>query len=328
MDWLVTTGTALLRLTAEARVVGMQAAAARCLARAPADPRVAFAGLEDGQVLRSVDGGRTWSAFAAVPHPVCALAISPWDGSVFAGCEPSALFKWHGGAAGEARRLTALEALPSRGTWSFPPRPSTSHVRWIAPAPDGPALVCGIELGGVLYSPDGGGSWLDQRPGAHADCHGLAWPAPGWVWEAAGGGVARSDDGKEWRRCDDGLDRRYVWGLAADPEDPACAIVSASTGPGAAHHTPGQADACLYLRRGDQPWRRLNGERGAGLPERFDHLPTVLAGVPGEPGHVVAWLRDGQAWETRDAGGEWARLRGPLPGSVSLGASVAVGEPT
>src|SRR3712207_8997676 len=35
-------------------------------------------------------------------------------------------------------------------------------------------VVAGIELGGVMRSPDGGETWEDQRPGAYADCHNLA----------------------------------------------------------------------------------------------------------------------------------------------------------
>jgi hypothetical protein len=327
VDWLLATGAALVRLTGEGRVVGLQPAAALCLAVDPADARAAFAGLSDGQVLRTVDAGRTWAPFATIPFPVFSLAVSPWDGSLYAGCEPSALFKWEGRAPQAPRRLGALEALPSRPRWSFPPRPWTSHVRWIAPAPHGPALVCGIELGGVLYSADGGEAWLDQRPGAHADCHALAWPAPGWLWEAAGGGVARSRDGRSWEACNDGLDRRYAWGLVPLPGDPAAVIVSASPSPAAAHHSLDGADACLYRRRGDGAWRRLNGQPASGLPERFSQLPTALAAVPGEAGHVVAWLRDGQAWETRDGGDEWVRLRGPLAAGTTVHAAVAVGEP-
>src|SRR5256886_13287085 len=50
---------------------------------------------------------------------------------------------------GSWRALDALLELPSRPTWSFPPRPWTSHVRWIAPSPhDADLVLVGIELGG------------------------------------------------------------------------------------------------------------------------------------------------------------------------------------
>ena len=72
--------------------------------------------------------------------------------------------------------LTGLLELPSRPTWSFPPRPWTSHVRWIAPSPhDADLLLVGIELGGLMRSTDRGETWHDHRPGAQRDVHSLAW---------------------------------------------------------------------------------------------------------------------------------------------------------
>ena len=89
--------------------------------------------------------------------------------------------------------LDGLLELPSRPNWSFPPRPWTSHVRWIAPSPhDAKLLLVGIELGGLMRSSDGGESWQDHRPGAQPDVHSLAWhpQAEGRAYEAGGGGAA------------------------------------------------------------------------------------------------------------------------------------------
>ena len=59
------------------------------------------------------------------------MAVSAADGAVYAGTEPSALYRSDDG--GETwHELESLLELPSRPTWSFPPRPWTSHVRWIA----------------------------------------------------------------------------------------------------------------------------------------------------------------------------------------------------
>ena len=59
------------------------------------------------------------------------VAVSAVDGAVYAGTEPSRLFR--SDDRGESwRELKALLELPSRPRWSFPPRPWTSHVRWIA----------------------------------------------------------------------------------------------------------------------------------------------------------------------------------------------------
>jgi len=62
--------------------------------------------------------------------------------------------------AGAARNaLPSTRTTPKR-SWSFPPRPWTSHVRWIAPSPhDADVILVGIELGGLMRSTDGGETW-------------------------------------------------------------------------------------------------------------------------------------------------------------------------
>ena len=125
--------------------------------------RTAFAGRRDG--------GETWDDVSPPDLDVFSLAVSPVDGAVYAGTEPSRLFRSDDG--GESwRALDALLELPSRPTWSFPPRPWTSHVRWIAPSPlDAELLLVGIELGGLMRSTDGGETWVDHAPGAQRDVH-------------------------------------------------------------------------------------------------------------------------------------------------------------
>ena len=96
------------------------------------------------------------------------LAVSAADGAVYAGTEPSRLFRSDDG--GESwRELEGLLELPSRPSWSFPPRPWTSHVRWIAPSPhDADLILVGIELGGLMRSSDGGADLAGPSPGRAA----------------------------------------------------------------------------------------------------------------------------------------------------------------
>jgi photosystem II stability/assembly factor-like uncharacterized protein len=208
------------------------------------------------------------------------------------------------------RELEALLELPSRPTWSFPPRPWTSHVRWIAPSPHvAPLILVGIELGGLMRSPDGGESWEDHRPGAQRDVHSLAWhpSRPGWAYEAGGGGAAFSDDaGETWQAADDGRDRHYTWSVAVDRDDPELWYVSASTGPFAAHGR-GNPQARIYRRHGEEAWSALDG----GLPEPLPAMPYALVAVDGR---VFAGLSDGQIWESRDRGDSWRALQ--LDGSI------------
>jgi photosystem II stability/assembly factor-like uncharacterized protein len=277
---------------------------AQCLAVDPTDGDTVYAGLREGGVRRTVDGGQSW-VDCKLPEPgVFSLAVSAAEGAVYAGTEPSRLFR--SDDQGKTwRELEALLELPSRPEWSFPPRPWTSHVRSIAPSPhDAHLLLIGIELGGLMRSSDGGASWQDHRPGAQPDVHSLAWHphVPGRAYEAGGGGAAWSSDaGETWQPADEGRDRHYAWSVTVDPEDPDQWYVSASTGPYAAH---GGRDpqARIYRRRDGQPWRQLTG----GLPEPLHAMPYALlaTGV-----RLFAGFADGQLWESRDRGDTWAALR-------------------
>ena len=211
---------------------------AQCIALDPADSDTVYAGLGDGGVRRTRDGGRTWIDCGFPAQQVFSVAVSAADGAVYAGTEPSALYRSDDG--GEAwRELTGLLDLPSRPTWSFPPRPWTSHVRWIAPSPhEADMILVGIELGGLMRSTDRGETWQDHRPGAQPDVHSLAWHPRevGRAYEAGGGGAAWSEDGGDtWQPADEGRDRHYTWSVAVDPDDPELWYVSASTGAYAAH---------------------------------------------------------------------------------------------
>jgi photosystem II stability/assembly factor-like uncharacterized protein len=277
---------------------------AQCLAVDPDDPDTVYAGLREGGVRRSVDGGRSWVDCALPERGVFSLAVSAADGAVYAGTEPSRLFR--SDDRGESwRELEALLELPSRPSWSFPPRPWTSHVRWIAPSPhDADLILVGIELGGLMRSTDGGESWQDHRPGAQPDVHSLAWHprVPGRAYEAGGGGAAFSTDGGEtWQPADEGRDRDYTWSVTVDPLDPECWYVSASTGPYAAH---GGRDpqARIYRRRDGEAWRPLV----EGLPEPLSAMPYALCATDG---HLFAGLADGQVWESRDGGDTWTAMR-------------------
>ena len=241
--------------------LSLDGSGAQCLAVDPHEPETVYAGLRERGVRRTDDGGRGW-VDCALPEPgVFSLAVSAADGAVYAGTEPSRLFRSDDRGA-SWRELEALLELPSRPTWRFPPRPWTSHVRWIAPSPhEADLILIGIELGGLMRSSDGGATWQDHRPGAQRDVHSLAWhpSVRGRAYEAGGGGAAFSEDaGDTWRAADDGRDRHYTWSVAVDPDDPELWYVSASTGPYAAHGG-GDPEARIYRRRAGEPWQPAHG---------------------------------------------------------------------
>jgi photosystem II stability/assembly factor-like uncharacterized protein len=156
-----------------------------------------------------------------------------------------------GGSNWEQTR--GLTALPSSSEWSFPPKPHTHHVRWIACHPhERGRLWVAIEAGALVSTADGGRTWRDRVPGGPWDTHELAIhpAAPDTLRVSAGDGYFESDDaGETWRSPEDGLEVGYLRSIAIDPGNPDTVIVSASTGPRSAY-AAGSSDGRVYRRSG------------------------------------------------------------------------------
>ena len=79
--------------TSSMRPLSLPGSGAQCLAADPTDPDIVYAGLREGGVRRTVDGGRTWVDCRLPESGVFSLAVSAADGAVYAGTEPSRLFR-------------------------------------------------------------------------------------------------------------------------------------------------------------------------------------------------------------------------------------------
>jgi hypothetical protein len=289
--------------TAEPALEGI---GAQCVA---ADGARVLIGTPGNGALQSVDAGTSWEQVELPESGVFSVAISAADGALYAGTEPSRLFVARNG--GTWSELEALQDIPSRDRWSFPPRPWTHHVRWIAPDPlRAERLLVGIELGGLMYSDDGGATFADHRPGAKLDAHNIAWHphAEGRAYEAAGDGAAWSHDGgRTWEAADAGRDLGYCWALAVDPDDPERWYVSAASGPYAAHSGE-RARGRLY--RWTASWEAL------ALPP--DSMPYALATTDGE---LLAGLADGRILRSGDRGESWDEIGVRVGSVVAMAAS-------
>lgn len=304
----------------------------QCLAADPLRPELLYCGTADAGLWKSADGGYTWEPVGEgiASSNVTAVAVSAAErvgergsehgserGVVYAGTEPSALHSSEDGG-GSWRELEKMVELASYPQWSFPPKPHTSHVRWIStdPATPGRLFVC-IEAGALIHSDDRGQTWRDRVADGPIDTHTLAVraDAPGRLYSAAGDGVFYAgygysespDAGASWIRYAEGLAHHYLWGLAVDPADPDTVVVSAATGPRQAH-SPDAAQSTIYRRQGGEPWQEVT----EGLPSPEGMISSVLASNPDEPGVFYA-LNNHGLYRSPDTGVSWRRMQIPWP---------------
>jgi photosystem II stability/assembly factor-like uncharacterized protein len=314
---LVATGRTVLRVDAGTGTVeeaeGLRGQLPTCLAGDARRARWGWCGTAKGGVFRTETAGRSWYPAGLSGEHVTALAASPaLPGVVWAGTEPSAVWRFGDGAPGWVRTADLL-TLPSSSEWSFPPKPETHHVRWITVHPSDPGrLWVAIEAGALVRSFDGGASWVDRVPGGPWDTHELALHPgrPELLRSAAGDGFLESEDGGEsWSQPEDGLEVSYFRSVAVDPGDPEVVVASAASRPRSAYMA-GHSDGRIYRREGKGAWERIR----AGWPDPPSTIaPLLRAGtVPGQ-----LWGADERGvHHSRDAGKSWEMVV-PLPPGVT-----------
>ncbi len=246
-----------------------------CLA---ADPLVrwrVWCGTHRDGMFRSDDGGRSWQSVGLAGRLIMAVTASPVEPDVvWVGTEPSEV--WRSGDAGSTWQQTSrLDTLSSSSEWSFPPRPDTHHVRWIACHPLEPErLWVAIEAGALVSTIDGGLTWRDRVPGGPWDTHELAIHPmiPDTLRVSAGDGYFESyDAGATWHSPSTGLEVGYLRSVAINPEQPEVVVVSASSGPYTAY-VAGRSDGRLYRRITRDRWERVH----EGWPEPASTIAPLL----------------------------------------------------
>jgi photosystem II stability/assembly factor-like uncharacterized protein len=266
----------------------------------------AWCGTHRDGVFRTDDGGQSWRSVGLTGRLIMAIAASPADRDVvWVGTEPSEV--WRSGDAGDTWEQTSrLETLSSSSEWSFPPRPDSHHVRWIACHPLEPGrLWVAIEAGALVSTIDSGRTWRDRVVGGPWDTHELAVhrDAPDTLRVSAGDGYFESDDGgATWRSPSAGLEVGYLRSVAIDPGQPDVVLVSASSGPYSAY-VAGRSDGRLYRRVNlERPSTGLRAPR-AEVEGRWER---VRDGWPEPPSTVAPLLcagaKAGEMWAADERG--------------------------
>lgn len=268
----------------------------------------------------------SWTGSGLEGEHLMAVSASPLsEDRIWVGTEPSAVWRSDDGG-GTWERARGLEELPSSFEWSFPPRPETHHVRWIACHPRDPGrLWVAIEAGALVTTPDGGRTWVDRVPGGPYDTHELAIhpDEPEILRAAAGDGYFESrDGGATWSSPQEGLEARYLRSVAVDPGDPAVVVTSAASRARSAY-AAGRSDGRVYRREGEGAWERI----GAPWPDPPETIAPLLASGT-EVGEL--WAADERGlYRSGDGGYRWdpvaafearpAHLRGLAVGAAAAG---------
>jgi len=281
---------------------------ARSLAFDPHQPDVVLCGTQGNGLFRSDDKGKTWQPAGLRGQIVKSIAFDNNSPNIiYAGLKPPMVWKSVDyGATWE--EMLGFQDIPSLSSWSSPAEPpGTAYVHDMAVSPTNPNIViAGIEFGAVVRSIDAGETWSDHRIDAIEDCHTLIFHHSNgmiaYEGGGTGGGAISEDRGNTWFQPTKGLERRYGWAVAADPEDPLTWYLSAAHGPNRAHGR-GNADARLYRTVDGGRWQDLTVN---GLPT--EQIAYALLTDVHTAGHLYAVLSNGDVWFSSDYGDSWQQL--------------------
>ncbi|GAA3738303.1 WD40/YVTN/BNR-like repeat-containing protein [Salinactinospora qingdaonensis] len=287
----------------------------------------------------SDDLGTTWHepdhAPIAFPDDVDAaftrvwqFAFGPEPGTVYAGIEPTALFRsTDGGQSFELVR--ALWDHPHRGDWFPGAGGAAIHTvlpgRVSAEGTDPHAMTVAMSTGGVYQTRDAGATWAPANRGISAvflpdeypeygQCvHKVAVAADGSFYAQNHHGVYRSDDpaASGWASIAAGLPSDFGFAMVAHPHAPATALSFPVISQ--ARHLP--PDYRLRVYRTDDSggtWRSVSkglpGEPYYSIVLR-DGACTDGADVPG----FYFGTRAGDVYATTDDSEEWRQVASHLP---------------
>jgi photosystem II stability/assembly factor-like uncharacterized protein len=285
-------------------------------------------------VAYSDDLGRTWQepdhAPIAFPADTGEALARVWQfapgaepGVVYAGVEPSALFKsTDGGVTYELVR--GLWDHPHREHWT--PGFGGKAIHSIVPHPTDPRHVTvAMSTGGVYVTEDGGETWQPRNQGIKAvhvpdpypeygHCvHKIAQhpDQPERFYAQVHHGVYRSDDGAaSWQSIADGLPSDFGFPMVVHPHR-ADVVYNVPLVADMRRFTPDGRCAVYRSEDAGESWKALTD----GLPETFwsgvlrDAMCVDSADVAG----VYFGTRSGSVYASRDEGDSWRPVAENLP---------------
>lgn len=281
---------------------------------------LAFAGLHKGSIYGSGDLGKTWEPKdkGLTEKDIYSLSWAETSGRVrlYAGTEPACLFlsddlgeRWH--------ELESLRSVPSVPQWTFPAPPHTAHVKNIVVDPgNAKKIYVAIEVGALLKSEDGGGSWREL--GKFDDAHRIVIrpSQPDWLYFSHGGqnyGIFCSRDGGEsWKLLTPRPTRiGYPDPLLIHPHRESLMFMAgAASGPGTWRETRTANSGIARSRDGGESWEILQH----GLPDPIrGSIEAMAMEVWNGSFALFAGTTDGEVFYSDDEGDHWMKIVDGLP---------------
>ena len=272
----------------------------RTLVNAPDAPNVIWAGTDQG-ILRSDDGGRSWSRLEGplARQQVWRISLHPSQSDVlFVGTgtpSPARMFRSEDrGATWKQLDVEIAEECPAVGV----PR-----VTDIAIDPVEPTRVwASIEVDGMRQSTDGGQSWRRiAGPITNPDGHAASvspGPPKAVVLTVNNEIFISYDDGTSWEPV--GVQQRFpythVRDVVFDATDPRTAWAAIGDA------TPGTTGALMRTRDSGRSWERVD------LPVAPNSAMWVIRTQPDAPNLLFAASRYGYLYRSDDRGASWIKL--------------------
>jgi len=281
---------------------------------------VLVAGMHNGGVAVSEDGGKTWEfrneglSFLNV----YAVHLCWRDGRyvLYVGTEPVHLFVSED-LGRHWRELIRLRQAPSAPEWRFPAPPNLAHVKFLTSDPrDSQTLYACIEQGGLLRSRDGGETWEDLTGrGFNDDCHRLVIrpSAPEQMFIPTGFGLYQTCDGGEtWEDISERIRGiGYPDLMVYHPYDDRLLFLAGAGSIPFVWAQRGTATPRIARSRdGGRSWEFVGGEITDILTSNFEAMS-----VEGWAGGSVIYVgnTDGEVYMSEDEGERWVRIASGLP---------------
>jgi len=285
----------------------------------------AFAGTGAG-LFTSDDAGLSWSK-SGLQHCEVWQIRPTSNGTLYAGTQPAGVYRSEDRGR-SWQPLASFDEAPGAADWCIPvdpPLPGRARAL-VVDQSNSDRIWVGVEVGGILRTEDGGGSWQLNLPGENPDLHMMvAHPQrPDEIYASTGygrldgvaemiegnAGVFRSTDGgRSWTYIWRGITPRYSRPMCIDPRTPFALTVASAPNAFSSFRDENGAEAMLFRSEdGGSSWRSLCDPM---------HSPSAanihgLTPDPEQTGGVIIGTDTGEVWRVSDEA-EWSRLGTGMP---------------